>query len=76
MGLAAPQINQAIRLFVIDTEQVYDKSDDESRESTSNFTLNKFDPTETNSIIPPDNCATQYWSNVYVVEFPRSMVIA
>jgi len=24
MGLAAPQINKAIRLFVIDTEQVYD----------------------------------------------------
>jgi len=32
MGLAAPQINKAIRLFVIDTEQVYDKTDDESRE--------------------------------------------
>ncbi len=32
MGLAAPQINKAIRLFVIDTKQVYDKSDDESKE--------------------------------------------
>lgn len=32
MGLAAPQINKAIRLFVIDTKQVFDKSDDESRE--------------------------------------------
>jgi peptide deformylase len=32
MGLAAPQINKAIRLFVIDTKQVYDKADDEGRE--------------------------------------------
>ena len=32
MGLAAPQINKAIRLFVIDTEQVYDKADEESKE--------------------------------------------
>jgi peptide deformylase len=32
MGLAAPQINKAIRLFVIDTKQVYDNADEESRE--------------------------------------------
>lgn len=32
MGLAAPQINKAIRLFVIDTKQVYDKADDEGKE--------------------------------------------
>jgi phage terminase large subunit-like protein len=32
MGLAAPQINKAVRLFVIDTEQVYDKADEESKE--------------------------------------------
>lgn len=32
MGLAAPQINKAIRLFVIDTQQVYEKSDEESKE--------------------------------------------
>jgi peptide deformylase len=32
MGLAAPQINRAIRLFVIDTAQVYEKSDEESKE--------------------------------------------
>lgn len=31
MGLAAPQINKAIRLFVIDTEQVYDNSDDDEK---------------------------------------------
>jgi len=31
MGIAAPQINKAIRLFVIDTEQVYDNSDEEER---------------------------------------------
>jgi len=31
MGLAAPQINKAIRLFVIDTQQVFEKSDDEER---------------------------------------------
>ncbi|MFN5423528.1 MAG: peptide deformylase [bacterium] len=31
MGLAAPQINRAIRLFVIDTQQVYEKSDEEER---------------------------------------------
>jgi peptide deformylase len=30
MGLAAPQINKSIRLFVIDTQQVYEKSDEES----------------------------------------------
>ena len=30
MGLAAPQINKSIRLFVIDTQQVYEKSDQES----------------------------------------------
>lgn len=29
MGLAAPQINRAIRLFVIDTQQVYEKSDED-----------------------------------------------
>lgn len=29
MGLAAPQINKAIRLFVIDTIQVYEKTDEE-----------------------------------------------
>ena len=32
VGLAAPQINKAIRLFVIDTKQVYDKADEESKE--------------------------------------------
>ncbi|MEY4629248.1 MAG: hypothetical protein RLZZ595_1574 [Bacteroidota bacterium] len=32
MGLAAPQINKAIRLFVIDTEQVYEKADEEDKE--------------------------------------------
>lgn len=32
MGLAAPQINKSIRLFVIDTQQVYEKSDEESKE--------------------------------------------
>jgi peptide deformylase len=31
MGLAAPQINRAIRLFVIDTLQVYEKYDEEER---------------------------------------------
>jgi peptide deformylase len=31
MGIAAPQINKAIRLFVIDTEQVYENSDEEER---------------------------------------------
>jgi peptide deformylase len=31
MGLAAPQINQSIRLFVIDTEQVYENYDEEER---------------------------------------------
>lgn len=31
MGLAAPQVNHAIRLFVIDTEQVYANYDDEER---------------------------------------------
>ena len=31
MGIAAPQINKAIRLFVIDTEQVYNNSDEEER---------------------------------------------
>ena len=31
MGLAAPQINKAIRLFVIDTQQVFEKSDVEER---------------------------------------------
>ena len=31
MGIAAPQINKPIRLFVIDTEQVFEKSDDEER---------------------------------------------
>lgn len=31
MGIAAPQINKAIRLFVIDTEQVYNNSDDDER---------------------------------------------
>ncbi len=30
MGLAAPQINKSIRLFVIDTQQVYENSDEES----------------------------------------------
>lgn len=32
MGLAAPQINKSIRLFVIDTHQVYEKSDEEAKE--------------------------------------------
>ena len=32
MGLAAPQINKAIRLFVIDTIQVYEKTDEEDME--------------------------------------------
>ena len=31
MGLAAPQINKAIRLFVIDTEQVYNNSEEEEK---------------------------------------------
>jgi peptide deformylase len=31
MGLAAPQINHSIRLFVIDTEQVFENYDDEER---------------------------------------------
>lgn len=31
MGLAAPQINRSIRLFVIDTAQLYEKFDDEDR---------------------------------------------
>ena len=31
MGIAAPQINKAIRLFVIDTEQVYNNSDEDER---------------------------------------------
>ena len=31
MGLAAPQVNQAIRLFVIDTAQVYENYDEEER---------------------------------------------
>ena len=31
MGIAAPQINKSIRLFVIDTLQVYEKSDEEER---------------------------------------------
>jgi peptide deformylase len=31
MGLAAPQINQSIRLFVIDTAQVYENYDEEER---------------------------------------------
>ena len=29
MGLAAPQINRSIRLFVIDTDQIYEKYDEE-----------------------------------------------
>ena len=33
MGLAAPQINKAIRLFIIDTQQVFEKSDEEDRAS-------------------------------------------
>jgi peptide deformylase len=32
MGLAAPQINKSIRLFVIDTEQVYNNSEEEELE--------------------------------------------
>lgn len=32
MGIAAPQINNAVRLFVIDTEQVYSNSDEDERE--------------------------------------------
>ena len=32
MGLAAPQINRIIRLFVIDTEQVYNNSEEDDRE--------------------------------------------
>ncbi len=31
MGIAAPQVNSAIRLFVIDTEQVYENSDAEGK---------------------------------------------
>ena len=31
MGLAAPQVNKPIRLFVFDTEQVYNNSDEEER---------------------------------------------
>ncbi|MEY2595084.1 MAG: hypothetical protein RL634_1196 [Bacteroidota bacterium] len=32
MGLAAPQINKSIRLFVIDTEQVYNNSDEDEKD--------------------------------------------
>ena len=32
LGIAAPQINKAVRLFVIDTEQVYSNSDEDERE--------------------------------------------
>jgi len=32
MGIAAPQINKAVRLFVIDTEQVDSNSDEDERE--------------------------------------------
>ncbi len=32
MGLAAPQINKAIRLFVMDTVQVFENSDDEDKD--------------------------------------------
>ena len=32
MGLAAPQINKPIRLFVIDTEQVFNNSEEEEKE--------------------------------------------
>jgi peptide deformylase len=31
MGIAAPQVNQSIRLFVIDTAQVYENYDEEER---------------------------------------------
>jgi peptide deformylase len=31
MGIAAPQVNRPIRLFVIDTEQVFDKADEDDR---------------------------------------------
>ena len=36
MGLAAPQINRPIRLFVFDTEQVYNNSDEEENSAASN----------------------------------------
>lgn len=32
MGLAAPQINRAVRIFMIDTAQVYEKGDEEDRQ--------------------------------------------
>ncbi|MCU4157043.1 peptide deformylase [Carboxylicivirga sp. A043] len=32
VGLAAPQVNKAIRLFVVDTEQVYEGMNDEDKE--------------------------------------------
>lgn len=31
MGIAAPQVNRPIRLFVIDTEQVFNKADEEDK---------------------------------------------
>lgn len=36
VGLAAPQINRAIRLFVVDTEQIVENFDDEDRKEYPN----------------------------------------
>lgn len=36
VGLAAPQINRAIRLFVVDTEQIVENFDDEDRREYPN----------------------------------------
>lgn len=33
MGLAAPQVDQSLQLFIVDTQQVYDKMDQEEREA-------------------------------------------
>ncbi|MBD3275044.1 MAG: peptide deformylase [Candidatus Marinimicrobia bacterium] len=33
MGLAAPQVNQSLQLFIVDTQQVYDKMDQEEKET-------------------------------------------
>lgn len=32
MGLAAPQVDQSLQLFIVDTQQVYDKMDQEERD--------------------------------------------
>jgi peptide deformylase len=32
VGLAAPQVNKAIRIFVVDTQQIFERMDDEEKE--------------------------------------------